>query len=306
MSDITLAVPKDERGAIAQHLAWCQHRNLSTGTLAQRHYHLGRLQRWLAAEGIDLLTPGADGLRRWQTTLVTGPSARRSAVSHARSFYAWAADLDLADPRLQRHLVSPRQPRRLPRPIDGAELAHALEHPPVRYRAWLLLATFAGLRACEVAPLRVEDLRLSDIGATVRVVGKGGKERVVPLGPAVVAELRCCGLPRRGWLFPGQTRQREPTGHHVSPGQVSKLGSAYLHESGSDSTFHALRHRYATDMYAASCDLRLVQELLGHASPATTAVYTALVPGRAAQIAADVAASRLSPVRLHVVASSPA
>jgi len=104
---------------------------------------------------------------------------------------------------------------------------------------------------------------------------------------------RVCALPVRGWLFPGQDRQCRPTGLPVTASQVSHLASRYLHESGSSSTFHALRHRFATDAYAASCELRLVQELLGHASPVTTAVYAALVPGRSAEVAAQVASAHL-------------
>ncbi len=279
---------------LTAHLAWCTHRGLAVGTLAQRQHHLRRLQGWLTGQGLSLLDPGPDGLRTWQTTLTTGAAGRRSAVGHARGFYQWAVDVDLADPKLLRHLVSPKQPRRLPRPIDGGDLDRALDNAPDRLRPWLLLAAFAGLRAHEVAPLRAEDLALTVAhAATVRVEGKGGKERVIPLGPAVVAELRGCGLPRRGWLFPGQDRQRQPTGLPVTASQVSHLGSRYLHESGSPSTFHSLRHRFGTDAYAASCDLRLVQELLGHASPVTTAIYAALVPGRAAQVTAAIASQRL-------------
>jgi integrase/recombinase XerC len=146
-----------------------------------------------------------------------------------------------------------------------------------------------------VAPLRAEHLDLRSQPATLLVAdGKGGKQRVVPLGPGLVEALRGCALPRRGWLFPGQTRQRVPTGDHVSASQVSHLCSKYLREViGSESSYHALRHRFGTDAWAASLDLRLVGDLLGHANPRTTAGYAALVPGRAAAVTAELSARLL-------------
>ncbi len=100
-----------------------------------------------------------------------------------------------------------------------------------------------------------------------------------------------CDLPFRGWLFPGQDRQRQPTGGHVTASQVSHLASRYLHDSGSASTFHALRHHFGTEVYRGSLDIRLTQDLLGHSSPAMTAGYTALAPGRAVDVVGQVAGS---------------
>jgi len=280
---------------VTEHLAWCEHRGLRPSTLAQRRGHLQRLSGALARQVPPraLLEVDAAALRTWQTSMTTGPQARAAAVKHARSFYRWAADVGLAEPRLLQHLVPPRLPVRLPRPIPQADLAVALVTAPVRLRPWLLLAAFAGLRACEVAALRAEDVDLTGLPPTVRVQGKGDRQRVVPLAPLLVDELRGLRV-RRGPLFTGLTRRCEPTGRQITAERVSHLCSRYLHDSGSESTFHALRHRFLTDAWATSLDLRLVQDLAGHASPRETAGYAALVPGRAAAVVDQIAAA--SPV----------
>jgi integrase len=141
----------------------------------------------------------------------------------------------------------------------------------------LLLAAHAGLRRAEVAAVRTTDVERDLIGYSLRVRGKGGVVRRVPLSSALtllLAELE------PGWAFPS------PRGGHLTPAHVGKLISQAL---GSGVTGHQLRHRFASRAYAAERDLRAVQELLGHARPETTARYTA-VPFEAGRRAVDYAA----------------
>ncbi|WP_245945875.1 tyrosine-type recombinase/integrase [Corynebacterium senegalense] len=121
-----------------------------------------------------------------------------------------------------------------------------------------------GLRRAECACLRVDDVIAVGQGWTLRVVGKGGHERVVPCPPHLARRIRAR---RGGWVFPGGQRG------HVSPGWLGKQVSRALGDGG---TAHTLRHRYASVAYGHTHDLRAVQTLLGHASVATTQVYTAV------------------------------
>lgn len=280
---------------LEEYLRWCAHLNLAVTTIAQKRTHLRRLSHWLGEQSDHpgLLEVTGDHLRTWQLSLSgKAVQTRRSAATHARAFYRYAGDMELADHRLVGYLRIPHVPARLPRPISADDLASALAGAPPRIKPWLLIAAYTGARACEIAPLRAEDVDLRGSTPTVRIHhAKGSKQRVVPLAPQLVEALLRCDLPFRGWLFPGQDRQRQPTGGHVTASQVSHLASRYLHETGSPSTFHALRHHFGTEVYRGSLDIRLTQDLLGHSSPAMTAGYTALAPGRAVDVVGQVAGS---------------
>lgn len=120
------------------------------------------------------------------------------------------------------------------------------------------LMAYGGLRRCEVATVRPGDLE----GEWLRVTGKGGHVRLVPLPPYLCRRIREGGT---GWTFPGQIDG------HISPGHVGKLVNAALPEGV---TGHQLRHRYATTVFRTSRDIVAVRELLGHARLDTTMVYT--------------------------------
>ena len=133
-----------------------------------------------------------------------------------------------------------------------------------RERLMLRLAAECGLRRAEVAQVHSRDV-VEDLGGWSLVVhGKGSRERVVPLPVSVGVELRALG---RGYAFPGDDHG------HLSPRWVGTLISRLLPEGY---TMHSLRHRFATRAYAVDRDVFTVQELLGHASPATTRVYVQL------------------------------
>lgn len=134
----------------------------------------------------------------------------------------------------------------------------------------LTLAAYAGLRAAEIAQLCWGDIDESN-GLLLVVDGKGGKQRTVPLHDMILKALAQLGQQRRG---PVLIRRDGKAGHWTHCG-VSKYANTHLHGLGFPDTLHSLRHRYATALYFASRDLRLVQDLMGHASPATTAGYTA-------------------------------
>jgi integrase len=177
----------------------------------------------------------------------------------------------------------PRVGRRLPRPISEADLFTALRQAPPRIRPLLVLAAWAGLRAKEIARLRrqhVLDTARPPVLLVVHDATKGRSERIVPLSDFVLGELRLHGLPASGWMFSRHDGAPGPNTPHM----ISLLCNQHLHDCGIAATLHQLRHRFGTVAYAASHDLRMVQELLGHADPQTTALYTAYDQADAARV----------------------
>lgn len=140
----------------------------------------------------------------------------------------------------------------------------------------LHLAAFAGLRCAEIAALDWADLN----GDMMLIHGKGGKQRVVPVHPFILASLRA--LPNRHAYGPVL---------NVNPVQVSHAIRQHLLTCGIVASAHMLRHWFATTAYEESgSDLRMVQELLGHSSPTTTAIYTRWSRTRAVDVVASMTA----------------
>jgi integrase/recombinase XerC len=144
-------------------------------------------------------------------------------------------------------------------------------------RAWISLAAFCGLRCMEIAALTREVI---DMGppAVMRIYGKGGRVRIVPLPARVLGELLEVGMPSRGPLF-----QRMDGGPGApSAGRVSERINKHLHNLGIDHTAHTLRHRFGTALYNRTRDPFLVAQVMGHASTDTTRGYVQLDQGNAA------------------------
>ena len=180
-------------------------------------------------------------------------------------------------------LRSPRQPRSLPRPLAATDArkvvsaeAQLAEEPWIRARnvAVLTLLYGCGLRISEALGLMGGALRPGD--EVLRVVGKGGKTRLVPVLPAalkaVEAYRRCCpyDLHREAPLFRGA--RGGPLQPAIVQREMKKLRSAL--DLPDSATPHALRHSFATHLLGRGGDLRAIQELLGHASLSTTQIYT--------------------------------
>jgi integrase/recombinase XerC len=262
--------------AVRRHLDAETRRNLRPATVAQRRRALRRLRRALDVEILDV---DGNDLAAWFDALTMAPEGRATELSHVRAFYRWAhlEGLIDADPTLR--LVRPRLQRPLPRPIGDAELAQALDGAPDRVRPWLYLAAYAGLRASEIAGLRRQDVKNEAVPPVLIVGdGKGGKQRVVPLAPTLIDALREAKMPPRGPLFPRHDGQPGPLPGHL----VSHHANRYLHGLGIADTLHSLRHFFGTEMYRESQDLRVTQEVMGHASPLSTAGYAAWSPAKAA------------------------
>lgn len=258
---------------------WLRSADRPESTIYLRLYHLRRFaaDTLVAPECVTYETLveylGDHQRHDWQ------PATRQAVRASLRSFYRWAYLVDhlmTLDPAAM--LPSRHPPGGVPRPAAEDVVAQAIAAADDRVRLMLLLGSRAGLRCCEICKVHSDDLFPDLDGWSLLVVGKGGKRRMVPLSKAMALELRACPP---GYLFPGNVRG------HLSASYVSKLVSAGLPDGV---TAHMLRHRYATKVYQdGGKDLRAVQQLLGHASVATTQIYT-LVPDSELRTAAAAAA----------------
>jgi integrase len=204
---------------------------------------------------------------------------RYAWLSHLSGFYQWAIrdDLLTIDPIAK--IIRPRLGRSLPRPAATAELRSALVQAPPLYRCWLLLAAYMGLRCQEIAGIRRDDVLDGQVPQLLRITaGKGDKERIIALNPVVLEALVDLPMPRHGWVF------TQADGGPYSPANLSHVFNGFLRDAGVHATAHQLRHWCGTTMYSNTHDLRLVQEVLGHSNPTTTALYTAF-DDRAAGVA---------------------
>jgi integrase len=263
---------------IARHLDYLRMRGRSARTIATRRSALDRIARSLP---VPLLDADHDHLMAWRSGLVSWPSREPLAaasvvnmVSHLHAFYDWCVEDGCAKANPAARIPVPRRPRMLPRPITEADLATVLDAAPPRVRPWIVLAAWCGLRAKEIALLQRKNVRDSQDPPVLLVAAdatKGVRERAIPLSGFAVAELRRAGLPRAGYVFGRLDGQSGPN----TPSMVSELANEHIRNCGVPATLHALRHRFGSQAYQATHDLRLVQELMGHADPAMTAGYAA-------------------------------
>ena len=279
-----------EVGAWLAHLAHEQGRALNTLIAYQRD-----LRQFLAWLNKDLgRAPGLGDLagldtRRLRAFLASRRQSKISSRSLARGlsglrmFFRWLETEDIARNRAILQVARPRVGHGIPKPlsvekaaavVDGGAAA-ALDWIAARDAAVLLLLYGSGLRISEALSIARRDAP-GEGRETLRVVGKGGKERLVPVLPitqaAVSRYLALCpyALAPDGPLFLGAK------GGRLSPRIVQLLMERLRGALGlpDTATPHALRHSFATHLLSAGADLRQIQELLGHASLSTTQVYT--------------------------------
>ena len=204
--------------------------------------------------------PTTDQVITWLGERDWSPATRKSAQCSLRSFYSWARRTGRfpTDPTLDLDPIT--VPAGLPRPASEACVARGRAAVSPDVRLMVELAAQHGLRRSEIAGLRRSDL--TDEGLRVR--GKGGKVRLIPVTDQVRRMIECRP---RGYVFPGRF-----TGH-VHPSTVQR----WIRDAAGVSP-HPLRHRCATRGYRGTRDLFAVQDLLGHSSADTTRIYTKLDP----------------------------
>lgn len=260
---------------LAEHIEWMRHRRLSEETVRLRTIVVNSI---IGFCHIPPLTCVPECLEQWERSLHVADTSRATYIAQVHAFYAWATVTKKIDRNPSTGLVAPRLPRRQPRPISEPDLAMALMTAPDRIKPWLELAAYAGFRAGEVARLERADVHDELDNPVLLVRGKGHRERVVPMAARVWSALLVHGLPRHGWVFPRLDGEPGP----ITAYRVSQLAARHLHSIGVDATLHQLRHRFLTEIYRETKDLRLTQDLAGHSSPTTTAGYAAWSPEAAA------------------------
>jgi integrase/recombinase XerD len=221
------------------------------------------------------------------------PTSLRRRAAAIRGFYRFAFGEGIVPTDIAEHLDLPRQPRLLPETLTVEEvdrlLAAAGGGPEpsaspgsLRDRALLELLYASGLRVSEALGLDRDDLSID--GAFVRVVGKGDRERLVPVGDVALEHLgRYVEGPRIGWLAISHVEPVDggplfltERGRRLGRQQAWALVKRVASDAGLTDRVspHTLRHSFATHLLEGGADLRVVQELLGHASISTTQLYT--------------------------------
>jgi integrase/recombinase XerD len=286
------APPQPFEQLVLDFLAYLEfERGLSRNTLEAYRSDLLQLGAHLKRTSCDGLTATHADLADFVAELAAGseerppvsPATLQRKVACLRSFYRHLRRQGLVadDPTAQLH--APKQSRRLPQVLTREEVARLLdaprgaEPPALRDRALLELMYACGLRASEAIALEVPDVDL-DTGV-LRTRGKGAKERLVPIGSAASRALVAYltrGRPRLVGDRMETTLFLNHRGGRLTRQGLYKIVQRHARAAGLDGKMspHTLRHTFATHLLAGGCDLRLLQEMLGHADIATTQVYT--------------------------------
>jgi integrase/recombinase XerC len=258
-------------------------RRMSAHTLDAYRRDLDALAAWAQAQGIDdplgLQTEQLRAFIAAEHRRGMSPKSLQRRLSACRSFYQWQLKHGRIAASPAAGIRAPKAPRKLPQVLDVDEAVQLVELPTdaplgLRDRAMLELFYSSGLRLSELCALRWRDLDLAD--GLVTVLGKGGKQRSVPVGSHARKALEEWRRESQGQtdgaVFPG--RGGAPIGARAVQIRLRQLAQRQglfkrVHP-------HLLRHSFASHVLESSGDLRGVQELLGHADIATTQIYTHL------------------------------
>lgn len=272
---------------------------LSPNTVRAYGQHLEAYVRWTDRVQVDALHPDVRELRRYLGELRQARYAPRTIAAHLsaiRTFFRWLVLEGVSDEDPASALITPKTPHDLPHTLAARQIDDLLVAPdattPEGLRDACMLELFyaTGARISELSGLDIASLDFP--GRTVRLFGKGSKERIVPVYRRALNAVEA-------YLDEGRPALLEMSGRHEREAErrplfISKRGNrmdaaalryrfrklALVAGIPADITPHAMRHTFATDMLAGGADLRVVQELLGHASLSTTQLYTHLTPDR--------------------------
>ncbi|EKA9348694.1 site-specific tyrosine recombinase XerD [Cronobacter sakazakii] len=272
-------------------------RNLAENSLSAYRRDLSMVVEWLHHRGLSLVTAQSGDLQTLLAERVEGGYKATSTarlLSAVRRLFQHLYREKIRDDDPSALLASPKLPQRLPKDLSEAQVERLLQAPTVeepielRDKAMLEVLYATGLRVSELVGLTMSDVSLRQ--GVVRVIGKGNKERLVPLGEEAVYWLEQYLTHGRPWLLNGQSldilfpsnRARQMTRqtfwHRIKHyAQLAGIDSEKLSP-------HVLRHAFATHLLNHGADLRVVQMLLGHSDLSTTQIYTHVATERLRQL----------------------
>jgi integrase/recombinase XerD len=268
-------------------------RGLSRNTLEAYRSDLLQFGRFLEARGLTAISAGAADVSDFLSDLAAGDGNGRAGASPAtvhrkaaclRSFYRHLRREGVRDSDPTASISGPRRGQRMPKVLNRDEVGRLLAQPrgaeptALRDRALLELMYACGLRASEAIGLDVRDVDL-DAGV-LRARGKGSKDRVVPVGRAALDAVRVYIARGRPGLLRGRPEAKlfvNFRGEPLTRQGLYKIVRRHASTAGLTDRMspHTLRHTFASHLLAGGCDLRSVQEMLGHADVATTQAYAA-------------------------------
>jgi len=236
-------------------------------TVRNRIHYARKLHDWCTDQHLNIFQVTAHQLAKWVPTVGAAPATRKNAIDAVNVFYKWAMIIGVADTNPAQTLPNIQPPTGLPQPAPDDVLEEGFKRcETVQDLLMLLFASYGGLRVAEIAALHSTDIQ----GDHIRVTGKGGKIRYVPLHPVLKEILH--ELDMTSWLFPSS---RNATGHYLADSIAQRIRKHLLPGTWSA---HTLRHRFATEYYHNNPDLLALRELLGHASVNSTMIYTRVSP----------------------------
>lgn len=249
-------------------------RGLASQTRRSRLITIRHAQGWLRDERHATLLSATQADCYAYLALAKNPRTRNRRLVDLRSFYRFVLERRMRRDNPLAAIERVREPKLLPRPIphdQAMQLLHAaFLRSPRAYTATALFL-YTGMRRSEVANLAWSDIDLT--GREIRVLGKGSKERVVPissrLGPLLVFWHQMDGQ-GSGWVFPSPLHPGRALSAQVIYQEVKRSAI----DAGMVTSLHRLRHTFATELLREGIDVRYVQQLLGHARLDTTAIYT--------------------------------
>lgn len=261
-------------------------RGLSTAYQSSVRQSLDSLVSWSAAQGLYLGDLGVDELLcfiKFRKNKGLGANSQRILIVHLKIFFRYLASKNLLPSDIAEPLIAPKVQSGLPETVSFEVVRNLLESIDTQQRlgkrdvAMLELFYASGLRLSEICGLRLEDYDAED--GMVRVTGKGGKIRIVPVGVSAQNALELYLRLERFGLVTARTSSHlfiSVRGGALSPDRGRSIVKQRAKAAGIETKMypHLLRHCFATHLLENGADLRVIQELLGHADISTTQIYT--------------------------------
>lgn len=263
-------------------------RNYSPHTISAYRCDVSGFLEWAGQEDVALSDITNKQLRSYMGSLDRAGCAKSTInrkLSSVKAFYKWLVIEGEIETTSVTSVSGPRRPKPLPRRLVPEDIAKLLgvwggdDAKSLRNKAILELIYASGARISEIARLKIADFDIQE--QQIRVMGKGSKERIVPVHSIAVEAVRTYLAESRPILATKAQSDRETLflsvrGNAMSADSMRKMFKESLEMAGLDTSYspHDLRHSFATDMLEGGADLRTVQELLGHSSLSTTQIYT--------------------------------